>query len=473
MLVETKTNPKPTILEKNVVTLWSDNFSTPSNWTIDNSGQSGLDYGWNINNSSDGWFSAGGISNGGSSNVYAELVNGDPTLSPGTQALDVVYTLTTANPINISSLGGTNNVSLQFKQYGARFNDLQEIQISVDGINFVPVGNNLDKEVLSVDGGNPYPNPETKIINLAPFLNALTANPTSVWIRFSWTTNFPQSATIPNVWVTYGWYIDDVKINTNPENDLSVASSFWGTAGLNYYQIPTTQVAPIEFSAKVFNGGVNDFDGAFLRADVFSGATNLFTGTSDPTAIVSLDSADLVVTDTYTPPNTTTGNYTLKRKVILGYLPDGQILTGSILNGGSGYSSITGLGVNGGLGNGATLDITASPNGVVSTVAVLAAGTGYSTSNNVQTTNGNGSGLTLDITASPIDSVLSVQQVGGSALESGVFTAISGGSGTGLSVNIDLASVPPTFTVVNSGSGYTNGDIVTLQLVNGTLDVSV
>ena len=47
------------------VTLWSDNFDNAANWTVDNSGQSGIDYGWNINNTSDGWWSANGITSTG------------------------------------------------------------------------------------------------------------------------------------------------------------------------------------------------------------------------------------------------------------------------------------------------------------------------------------------------------------------------------------------------------------------------
>jgi len=200
---------KPAETQKSLgITLWSDNFDNPGNWTIDNSGQSGIEYGWNINNVSDGWYSANGINSTGGGN-YAELVNGDPTQTPGTQALAVTYTLTTANPIDISALGGTNHVSLSFEQYGARFNDLQEIQISYDGVTFVTVGDNLDKSVLSASGGSAYSNPDVKSINLA---TTLPANPGNVWIRFSWTTNYPSAATNPNVWITYGWYIDNVKI---------------------------------------------------------------------------------------------------------------------------------------------------------------------------------------------------------------------------------------------------------------------
>lgn len=284
------------------VTLWSDNFDNAANWTVDNSGQAGIEYGWNINNTSDGWWSANGITSTGGGN-YAELVNGDPTQTPGTQALAVTYNLTTAAPINIAALGGTNQVSLQFEQFGARFNDLQDIQISTDGTNFFSVGNNLDKPVLSASGGSPYTNPDVKIINLA---TVLPANPGNVWIRFSWTTNYPASATNPNVWITYGWYIDNVKIVTNPTNDLSITSKYWGTAGLPYFQIPTTQTAPIDFEINAFNGGINSQSGVQYSINVNGGA---FTSSSPATTIPSLDTATLTVSTPFTPA--ALGNYTV------------------------------------------------------------------------------------------------------------------------------------------------------------------
>ena len=276
------------------VTLWSDNFSNASNWVIDNSGQSGIDLGWNINSTSEGWWSANGItSTSGGGN--AELANGDPTAASPTQALNVVYTMTTATPIDIVALGGSNQVSIMFEQFGARFNDLQEIQISTDGVNFTTVGDNLDKSVLSQSGGAAYPNPDTKMINLATIL---TANPAPIYIRFSWTTNYPGSATNPNVWITYGWYIDNVKLVTNATNDISVTGSSWGTAGLPYYQIPVTQTAPIDFEIKAFNGGVNTQSNVVYNINVNAGQ---FTGSSVPATILSLDTTTLTVSTPYTP----------------------------------------------------------------------------------------------------------------------------------------------------------------------------
>lgn len=308
-LVKVPTNAGP--IESNEkslgVTIWSDDFSTPANWNIDNNGQTGIDFGWNINNTSDGWWSTNGISSTSGGN-YAELVNGDPTASPATQALNVVYTLTTASPIDVAALGGSNQISLQFKQYGARFNDLQEMLISVDGTTWVSVGNNLDKPVLSASGGSAYTNPDSKSINLAPFL---TGTPSQLWVRFQWTTNYPASATNPNVWITYGWYIDDVKLVTNPTNDLAITGSDWGSAGLHYFQIPTEQVAPIDFSADIFNGGVNNQSNVKLNVNVNNG---LFVGSSAPVSIVSLDTMTVSVATQFTPA-ATIASYTVTRNI--------------------------------------------------------------------------------------------------------------------------------------------------------------
>jgi hypothetical protein len=465
-------NSTPESTNKLISTLWQDNFSDPTTWSIDNSGQSGAEFGWNINSTSQGWWSATGISaNGTSGGNNAELVNGNPTANPTTQALGVVYTMTTANPIDIAALGGNNQVSIQFKQFGARFNDLQEIQISTDGINFITVGDNLDKEVLSAAGGAAYPNPDTKTINLASYISS---NPTSVWIRFRWTTNFPGSATNPNVWIAYGWYIDDVKIITNPDYDLSITSNYWGTAGLNYYQIPTTQVAPIDFSTSVFNGGLTTLTGAMLKAEVFTGATNLYTGMSSGTTVPSLDTATLDVLTPFTPA-ASVSNYTLKRKIILGYLPNGQILTGSLSSGGIGYVSGTNIAAAGGSGSGATLDVTASANGVVSSGTVSAVGTGYIDALGVSSTGGTGTGLTLDIvTNAGTGDIASVTIAsGGSGYLVGDVVTISGGNNDATySIDAITGGTVTALVLNNPGTGYTNGDVLNISGGSATYTVA-
>ncbi len=219
----------------------------------------------------------------------------------------MVYTLTTAVGIDIPNLpantGNTDQVTLQFEQYGARFNDLQELQISTDGVTFTPIWNNNYHPVLSATApGNQYPNPELISINLAPYI---TGNANNVWIRFAWTTNYPASATNPNVWVTYGWLIDDIKIFTNPDNDLEAQDPYWGTAYLNYYQIPLTQTAPIDFTTNAFNNGITTQTNAVLNVDVTGAET--FSGTSQTANIAPGAYDSLILSTPFTPG--TVGTY--------------------------------------------------------------------------------------------------------------------------------------------------------------------
>ena len=70
----------------------------------------------------------GGITSTSGGN-FAELNNGDPIA--GTQALNVDYTMTTSNPIDVSGLGLNEQLVLEFQQYGALFHDKQEVIESV------------------------------------------------------------------------------------------------------------------------------------------------------------------------------------------------------------------------------------------------------------------------------------------------------------------------------------------------------
>ena len=274
---------------------WTDGFTDPTTWVINNSGQTAPTFGWDIGSTESSWWTSAVI-NSTSDGNFAELSNGNPTLSPGTQALDVTYTLTTSAAIPVPS----DQISLSFLQYGARFNDAQEVYVSADGTNWILVGDNSDKPVLSAAGGAAYTNPTLKTMNLATAIPGAT----SIWIRFSWTTGYPSSATNPNVWITYGWMIDDVILSTNSTNDITENSVMWGTQGswggvLPYYQIPTTQVQPIDFGGIITNNGSSD------QADVVFHATATgYAGLSLPSPINAGASDTLWVENPLTPATT-------------------------------------------------------------------------------------------------------------------------------------------------------------------------
>ena len=300
---------------------WVNNFDVPSDWTLDNNGQ-GAPNGWTIDAVNDGWWSTGGITSTSGGN-FAELTNGDA--SAGTQVVNVTYTMTSANSIDVMSLAGTDAVMLSFEEFGARFNDLQEVQISTDGINFTTVADNLSYTVLSQSGGSAYANPASRIVNIQ---SAISNNPSTVWIRFSWTTNFPTMApTDPNynnVWIAYGWYIDDVSLFEIPANLMgiedAVTGGYWidyqnysasglnNMIGLDYTVTPVDQVnvRPFSCEALIRNTGGSP-QSAVLKYDVTGSAA--YSGSSMATVLASGDSAIVAATPTFSPG---IGNYVVE-----------------------------------------------------------------------------------------------------------------------------------------------------------------
>ncbi len=295
------------------VQILADDFTTSAGWTATTvwdgaPGQTGATYGWNMDATPDSWYFTGGI-NSTSGGNFAEINNGDPIA--GTQNDSVTYRLTTSFGIDIPNLpantSNTDQVTLQYEQTGALFNDAQLTQVSTDGgVTWTTIRDNRDFHgVLSSTGGSPYPDPELVTINLAPYI---TGNASNVLIRFEWTTAYPTFSNNPNVWITYGWLIDDVEIWTNPDHDLEAQDAYWGTWYLNYYQIPLTQTAPIDFTTNAFNNGIQTQTNAVLNVDITGAET--FSGTSQLANIAPGNYDSLILQTPFTPGTIGTYNVT-------------------------------------------------------------------------------------------------------------------------------------------------------------------
>jgi hypothetical protein len=94
-------------------------------------------------------------------------------------------------------------------------------------------------------------------------------------------------------------FIDDVKLTTNPDNDLSAEMPYWGSVGLNYYKIPLSQQTAIDFTANATNNGQNIQTGVALNVDI-TGATT-FSGTSAAVSIPVGASDSLILSAPFTP----------------------------------------------------------------------------------------------------------------------------------------------------------------------------
>tara|TARA_B100001287_G_scaffold268130_1_gene264049 strand:- start:4985 stop:7231 length:2247 start_codon:yes stop_codon:yes gene_type:complete len=244
--------------------IWSDDFSDPTTWVVRNGAETNPN-GWTIDNNVDSWYFNSPI-NSSSDGNFAELTNGtyDDVTGGTCPAPENPYTLTTLNPIDVLSLAGTNRVLLSWQEYGARYNDLQQVLISTDsGNSWVEVANNLDYEVLSQANPNvAYDNPTIREINIGSYI---AANPSNVMLRFSWTTNYPSQADNPNAWITYGWMVDDVKLSMLPNNEIINQYSYIYNEenfGAEYGRTPSSQLNDqwLIGSQVLNNGNEKQFD---------------------------------------------------------------------------------------------------------------------------------------------------------------------------------------------------------------------
>lgn len=284
--------------QKASVTLWSNDFDTPADWVADNDGQPSP-FGWTVDATNSGWWSTAGITSTSGGN-FAELYNGNPTNNTPAP-VGSTFTLTTAAPIDVDALsGGNNSVSLQFEQYGARFQDLQEVYVSVDGTTWTLVGSNDDIDSHTAGSANPYANPMLRKFNIG---SAIATSPSSVWLRFSWAPDVQN--------ITYGWYIDDVKIVTNEDHEIDIVSTNFGSYGfweetMPYYQVPLDQITDITFSAIIKNIGAIDQTNTALTVNVNSGAATV----SSPAGFTSdAGTNDTLMTAAFMPTAATVATY--------------------------------------------------------------------------------------------------------------------------------------------------------------------
>ena len=265
--------------------IYSNDFTTASDWTISNAGSPTHTSGdWAIVNAMPGSLTSQiptygfpGAMLSASGGNFA-LVNSD---AAGNGALQNAY-LTTANGIDVAASLSTNGSAanaplyLKFTEIYRHYQESFFVAISNDGgTTWTEFQVNTEAEVpVNTNSGNP----EYETVNITP------ANGGGNWgsdvrIRFRYQG-------------TYDWFwgVDDVKLVEAWQNDIKVvefhqATDITSTQALDYYIVPTSQSSfpGLTFGANVLNNGA---------ANQASVALNAISGTYNETGpAITLNSA--------------------------------------------------------------------------------------------------------------------------------------------------------------------------------------
>lgn len=276
-LMENASKKEAHVSSKGII-LWQNDFSNPAQWTTSNfpAGTPGHTAGdWaittNLNAIPRAELRPAGHTT--AANGYA-LINSDAAGGQATQNAQIVYNQ------NID-LTGQPLILLKFEQSHRRYAESTFVVYSTNGgatWQEIEVNGNMSTNTNTT-------NPQTLQLNLS---NEIGGHD-SVRIGFKYIGQWD-----------WFWAVDDVKLSTPDAHDVSVAGVYWGStdtwgARLPYYQIPTAQVAQIDFSGVIENLG-------FMNENVtFNATAGAYNGSSTPTPIPAFSSDTANCTAGFTP----------------------------------------------------------------------------------------------------------------------------------------------------------------------------
>ena len=279
------------------VQLWSNDMSTAGDWAVTNTSVPTTNEWYHTTDVTTpaglGDFNSSTAANG----FFMVNSDGAPGNADG-DGTPIVTDVTLVAPIDLSATNPITsqaemNVTLTFEHNFRWWQDIREVHVSGDGganWTIFPISDatgNVTGAAAQNSG-----TPEVTTINIS----AVAGGSNNVLVRFHYDDQ--------DFWGWY-WAIDDVKINVQDDNDLAEVTSYFGSNGLPYFSIPTTQIAPVDFYSVVNNAGAADQPGSIVTVDVNGG---VFGGTSAAMTLVSGVTDTLNVTTQYTPA-ATVGNH--------------------------------------------------------------------------------------------------------------------------------------------------------------------
>ena len=284
-----KTPAKPVSEEKATV-LWSDDFSVAGNWTLANTGLNPAGWEFSADPAAIPVADLSPMASTSASNGFL-FVNSDANNTVDFDGFDIITTATNATPIDLT---GYPYVKLKYEHNFRWWKDTRGVRVSADnGLTWTEfeMSNETGYSLPNQNSGNP----EVTSIDIS----SIAGGASQVLVQFYYDDN--------DYWGWY-WAVDDVSIEVLEDYDLTFVSPYWGSTGawgarLAYFNIPTTQIAPIDFSGGIKNSG------AQIQNDVTVTATvGGFTSTSAPGSIAQGVTDTLDCPAQFTPAATVGSN---------------------------------------------------------------------------------------------------------------------------------------------------------------------
>ena len=273
---------------KLLAVIWQDDFSTPANWTMANTGTPSAN--WAIGTAAPtGAFSGpmGAIASSTAFNNFA-LFDSD-ALGSGTSTQDA--TITTVSSINCSS---NSSVNIVFESYYRNYQGATYVEVSNNGSTWIQyqVHTALAQFASSA-------NPEVVTVNIS----ATAANQATVYIRFRYIGGWD-----------YAWMVDDVKLEDAAVNELQLLEANHDSVltgfSMEYTMSPVqqSQANPLAFEGVISNVGSADQTNTRLSASLSFNASPVFGSFSASGFTLNSTAQDTFITTTqYTASSI--GNY--------------------------------------------------------------------------------------------------------------------------------------------------------------------
>jgi len=285
------------------VDLWSDDFSTPGNWVVGETGA--IDLNWQIGTglSSQGDYPTPAILSTTADNGYAMY---DSDAGNNNSGSSEYAFMTNATPF---STAGYPNVIIEFQTQYRRYNNEQTYLIVSTNNTDWPTDLTPTSDISGLpnvyyvfapgeltQGVSPG-NPETRRINIS----ASAGDQQQVWVRFLFVGIFG-----------YTWYVDDLKVSEQPAYELIMEDGFLShtSNGEEFGRIPASQLEnAMRVGGSYLNFGYEDMTDVTVTMELRDGANNLVVGAfTDPVGMTA--GTDGTMDQSVNLPALTDGFYT-------------------------------------------------------------------------------------------------------------------------------------------------------------------